>query len=231
MAATFSIPLKISGYYVLPINLPPLASFPTPATHYLYLSPHEPKIATPTAPRSIFLVNVPFDATEAHIKALFSTQMELPSGRIEDLQFEGDKSKECRGSSDQSSLVIKGKKSKKRKRGAEEQSLDDVEGAQMPTTWDRELQRDRRTAVVTFVDRVSMETVIKAVKRTRKERKQLVWGEGVDEKLPTLGSASEYSILAQLRKKIHLNASQDISTTTNSATRTKPSSSTPLTHT
>ena len=189
MPSSTKSPLQIAGYNILPLSLPPLPSLLT-ATHYLYLAPHQPKLPTSTASRSLFLVNVPFDATETHIKHLLSAQIGLPVGRIEDVQFEGQSGK---GISADESLSTKHKqdpKSKKRKRGSGGGSLRDVEGVALPSTWDRDLQTNGLTAVVLFVDRASMEAALRAVKAIRKERIEPVWGEGVEGKVPALGSAS-----------------------------------------
>ena len=195
MAANSTIPMKISDYYILPISLPPLASLPTPATHYLYLRPDEPKLPTPTTPRSLFLVNVPFDATDVHIKHLFSEQLDLPNGRIEDVVFQGTKASTSK-SEGQEALQPQnylGKKSKKRKREAEVENLE-ILGVGFPSTWDRELHKSGSTAVVVFVDRASMEAVVKATRRSRKEEKNIVWGQGLEGKIPALGSASMFMV-------------------------------------
>ncbi len=185
-----SVPLQISEHYILPLSLPPLPSFPTRATHYLYISKHKPKIPTPTAPRSLFLVNVPFDATDAHIKHLLSTQLGIPNGRIEEVHFEDQKIK----TQDHKEALIAhhdgSKNRKKRKRPVEERSADEIEGARLPSTWDRDLHGIGRTAVVKFVDRASVEVVIKALKSVRKNGRQLTWGEGLESALPALGFAS-----------------------------------------
>lgn len=187
--APSTTPLHIAGYAILPLSLPPLPSFPTAATHYLYLAPHEPKIPTATASRSLFLVNVPFDATEIHIKHLLSSQIGLPLGRIEDVQFEGQRKNGAAGEA--LSIQKPAKKGKKRKRGSDEDHLEDMAGAALPSVWDRELQTKGFTAVVMFVDRASMDAALKAVKAARKEKSEPVWGEGVDGKVPALGYASK----------------------------------------
>lgn len=187
--APSTTPLHIAGYAIFPLSLPPLPSFPTAATHYLYLAPHQPKIPTATASRSLFLVNVPFDATEIHIKHLLSAQIGLPVGRIEDVQFESQRKSGPAG--DSLSIQKPAKMGKKRKRGSDRDYLADMEGAALPSVWDRELQTKGLTAVVMFVDRASMDAALKAVKAARKEKIEPVWGEGVDSKVPALGSASK----------------------------------------
>ena len=190
MPSTTKIPLKVAGYNVMPLSLPPLPSFPKPATHYLYFAPHNPKIPTPTASRSLFLVNVPFDSTEQHIKHLFSAQVGLPAGRIEDVQFANQRRKG--GNGEEVKLKLD-KKGKKRKRDSDGIDLEDTDGSALPSTWDRALHYNGRTAVVLFVDRASMDAALKAAKALRKERVEPVWGEGIEDKVPALGSASSTS--------------------------------------
>lgn len=190
MPSSTKVPLQIAGYTILPLCLPPLASFPQAATHYLYLAPHQPKIPTPTVSRSLFLVNVPLDSTELHIKHLLSAQIGLPAGRIEDVQFEGQRRKGSGMDEASATKVTQNKKSKKRKRGSSRGVIENMEGTSLPTVWDRELQTNGLTAVVLFVDRASMDAALKAVKSTRKESREPVWGIELDGKIPALGSAS-----------------------------------------
>lgn len=192
MSPSSLIPFEISGYRILPLSLPPLPSFRDTATHYLYLQPHQPKLPTPTAARSLFLVNVPFDATELHIKNLLSIQIGLPHGRLEEIQFAGSKSKVGRVE-DAPTKPGKGKQGKKRKRGQESGSIEEVEGIALPAVWDRELRKKGLTAVAIFVDRPSMDAAFKAVKRIRKDGTTPVWGEGSEGKIPALGDQSTYA--------------------------------------
>ncbi|KAL8920572.1 MAG: hypothetical protein Q9208_006194 [Pyrenodesmia sp. 3 TL-2023] len=186
MAPNSTTPSEISGYRILPLSLAPLPSYPIPATHYIYLRPHQPKIPTPTAARSLFLVNVPFDATELHIKNLLSIQVGLPHGRIEEIQFAGSKSRVERVE-DAPTKPGNGKQGKKRKRGQEPGPTEEVNGTALPAVWDRELRKTGLTAVAVFVDRPSMDAAFKAVKRIRKDGTAPVWGEGSEGKVPALG--------------------------------------------
>lgn len=183
------LPSEVSGYSILPLSLPPLPSYPVSATHYLYLRPHEPKLPTPAAARSLFLVNVPFDSTELHIKRLLSVQLGLPPGRIEEVQFEGTK-RRTEGPQNAVADPKKEKKGRKRKRGNEHGDIEELDGTALPATWDRELRTDGRTAVVVFVDRLSMEAAYKAVKRPEKGHTMPIWGEGMEGKVSSLGIAS-----------------------------------------
>lgn len=189
MALSTYIPFQIAGYNVLPLSLPPLPSYPITATHYLYLAQHQPKIPTRNDYRSLFLVNVPFDATDLHVKILFSTHLELPAGRIEEVTFEGGKRRNTKGLESNTSKKQE-KKGKKRKRESESIDIDLVQGAELPSTWDRDLQTHGFTAVVLFVDQASMEAALKAAKSVRKQSKKIIWGEGTEGKVPALGYAS-----------------------------------------
>ncbi|KAL8917317.1 MAG: hypothetical protein Q9172_005902 [Xanthocarpia lactea] len=180
------LPTEISGYKILSLRLPPLPSYPVPATHYLYIRPHEPKLPTPAAARSLFLVNVPFDSTDLHIKHLFSVQIGLPPGRIEEVQFEGSK-KRIGNVEGAVAEPKKEKKGLKRKRGYGHGDIEELDGIALPATWDRDLRIDGRTAVVMFVDRPSMEAANKFVKRCKKEGIMPIWGEGMEGRIPSLG--------------------------------------------
>jgi ribosomal RNA-processing protein 7 len=87
-------------------------------------------------------------------------------------------------------LANKKEKNKKRKRGAE----DPVEINQdLPNIWDRELRRSGSTAVVVLVDEKSVESALKAIRKLHKSKsahsKWPIWGQGVEDKVPALGSA------------------------------------------
>ena len=134
-------------------------------------------------------MNVPFDSNELNIKHLLSAQIDLPNGRIENIHFE-DGGKKAFTNKVAPAKRHQDTKGRKRKRTNEDGGIEDLEGVELPFTWDRELQKNGRTAVVLFVDRASMEACFKAVKKLRKEQRQPVWGEGLKRELPGLGSAS-----------------------------------------
>ena len=185
-----SVPSQIAGYSVLSLSLPPLPSFPKEATHYLYISPHQPKIPQPNAERSLFLVNVPFDATIIHLKHLLSLQIGLPAGRIEDVRFEGQKGVGGYGEDAPLGKQILDAKGKKRKRGGKSIEAGHIKGAELPSTCDRDLIMGNLTAVAVFIDKSSAAAALRAVKRVQKEKMRPVWGEGVEDRVPALGSSS-----------------------------------------
>lgn len=173
--------LEIAGYAILPIQLPEARAFPKPATHYLYLRPHEPRIPDADSPRSLFVVNVPIDTTEVHLRHLFGTQ--LSAGRVEKVHFEGVPTKKGSVAITQGSVS----KSRKRKRVTADELQDQLDGISLPSTWDRKLQKSGAHAVVVFADKSSMEASLKAVTKAAKKETKIVWGEGIEDRLPALG--------------------------------------------
>ncbi|KAE8349036.1 ribosomal small subunit assembly protein [Aspergillus coremiiformis] len=177
--------VEIAGYTVLPLRLPPSkCKGIKPATHYLYLQPHEPRIPDADTPRSLFIVNVPIDTTELHLRHLFGTQ--LGAGRVEQVRFEAVSTKKG-GMATAHSMTGSVSKSKKRKRVTADELQNQLDGIRLPSTWDRELQKSGAHAVVVFVDKPSMEASIKAAKKAAKKDTEIVWGEGIEDRLPELG--------------------------------------------
>jgi ribosomal RNA-processing protein 7 len=176
---------KIGDYAILPLAIAPSTS-PTPTTHTLYLRPHAPKIPTEDDSRSLFVVNVPVDSTPAHFRAVFVSL--IGAGRFESITFEHDKQKP---SAPSQAIEVAAKRGKKRKRAVDE-DVSEVD-TQLPPVWDRELRRSGSTAIVVLVDETSAEAALKAVRKlhksSEKEGKWPVWGEGVEGKVPALGSA------------------------------------------
>ncbi|KAI1634848.1 ribosomal RNA-processing protein 7-domain-containing protein [Biscogniauxia mediterranea] len=174
------------GFSILPISIPPLPSYPVQATHYLYLRRNAPKVVTADDTRSLFLANVPSDSTEAHFRALFASI--VGAGRFESIVFEHDK-KASKTSHEPAQAERLAKLQKKRKREEEAlQARNEEAAAELPDTWTRQLHQSGSSAVASFADEKSAEIVLKAVKKLAKSRKYPVWGEGVSDKVPSLGS-------------------------------------------
>ncbi|CAO1638749.1 unnamed protein product [Sympodiomycopsis kandeliae] len=78
---------SINGFQVLPLDVSS-KSFPSPTTHYLYLRADKGKSAasssTSSLPstRTLFVVNLPVDTTERHLRSLFEK-----AGRIESVKI------------------------------------------------------------------------------------------------------------------------------------------------
>jgi ribosomal RNA-processing protein 7 len=171
--------VEVPGYTTLPLQLP---SDKLPATHYLYLRPHEPRVPTPDSSRCLFLVNVPIDTTEAHIRHLFGTQ--LAAGRVERVSFEDVPMKKNSVAID-SNLAHRNKKRKRVTADDLQSQLDDI---WLPSTWDRELQKSGSHAIVFFPDIPSMESSLKAASKAARKGSTIVWGDGLpSERVPPLG--------------------------------------------
>ncbi|KAF9886402.1 Ribosomal RNA-processing protein 7 [Aspergillus nanangensis] len=177
---------EIAGYTILPLQLPESPTYAKPAKHYLYLRPHEPRIPDADTPRSLFLVNIPIDATELHLRHLFGSQ--LSGGRVERVDFEAIPTK-AKGSLVATTAQGNVTKSKKRKRVTADDLQNQLDDISLPSSWDRELQKSGARAIVVFVDKPSMDASLKAAKKAggRKSSQSIVWGEGIEDRRPPLG--------------------------------------------
>ena len=194
-----TIPKTVGEFSVLPVRLPQLPSLtlPTPATHYIYVRRNAPKIATEDDDRSLFLSNVPVDATEDLFRELFS--LLVGAGRFESVTFEETRrqrrefgSDDEDGSEDDSgseldvmprhAANLKSLESRKRKRqaggtgrGAEDDAkrtsnslAQQRRQAKLPATWPRTLRQSGSTAVALLADAKSVEIVFKAIAKVHK---------------------------------------------------------------
>jgi len=168
-------PTTADDYSILSLQTPPVQTYATKSTHFLYVRAHDPKLPDPRSSRSLFIVNTPIDATETYFRKLFADQ--LGGSRVEQVEFES--------TSPTKSAMVKSAAppSKKRKRAEEDDAA-----TELPPTWDRDIQRSGSAAIVVFVDKPSMEVALKHVKRAAKARIELAWATREDQ-LP-LGSQS-----------------------------------------
>lgn len=198
--------VEVAGYITLTLELPGTEAYPKPATHYLYIRPHEPRIPDPDSVRSLFLVNTPIDTTEAHLRALFATS--LSAGRVEKVQFEdilSSKKRNAAAAAATETGITHGSRgnSKKRKRARALASADELQETldeiKPPSTWDRQLHKSGSHAIVTFADKASMETSLKAALKASKKGLRISWGEGVSvDRVADLG-VSRYIAHEKLR--------------------------------
>lgn len=199
-----TIPKTIGEFAVLPVQLPQLASLtlPTPATHYLYVRRNAPQIPTEDDDRSLFLSNVPADATEDLFRELFAEL--VGAGRFESLTFEEtrrqrrdfgsddeDESEDDSGSEldvmPRHAANLKSLESRKRKRenGSNGRNGEEKKGsssraqqrrqAKLPATWPRTLRRSGSTAVALLADAKSVEIVFKAIAKAHKTAQFPTW--------------------------------------------------------
>ncbi|APA07517.1 hypothetical protein SS1G_00995 [Sclerotinia sclerotiorum 1980 UF-70] len=177
------------NYTILPVAIPSTPAYPITSTHHIYLRQHTPKIPTENDSRSLFATNLPIDSTDVHIRSIFAALIGV--GRVEGVRFDGEKEEIT-----EQQQIETVSQSKKRKRGNNVQ-ID----TSLPQGWDRQLRFKGRTAVVLLVDEKSVESVLKAARKTcksGKESKYPVWGSGTEGKVPALGSA-RYAKRQELR--------------------------------
>ncbi|KAF2483552.1 ribosomal RNA-processing protein 7-domain-containing protein [Neohortaea acidophila] len=177
---------QVQDFAVLPLATPATQSYPSNTTHYLYLRPNAPRAPTEDTPRELFLVNVPVDTTETHLRSLFADQ--LGGARVEDVEFE-----HARLGKGIKAPVVQtiGKKGRKRKRDSEGAVVESngEEVGLLPEVWERELHPSGATAVVRFVDRASASLALKEARRVARAGRRVPWGtEAVEARVPALGS-------------------------------------------
>jgi len=182
------VPPIIGDFSVLPVSIPPLPAFPKSVRHFVYVSKSSPKIPTPEDSRSLFITNVPVDGTEAHFRALFVSL--VGAGRFEGITFQDERKKPQPAQTLQPAQGARLEShSKKRKREeAEAEAAREEEVARMPDTWTRQLRRSGSTAVALLADGKSVELVLKAIAKVHKTKKYPIWGKGVSDATPALGS-------------------------------------------
>ena len=174
------VPKNVGGFTVLPVEFPASSILPIPSKHYIYLKVHDPQISDPDATRSLFIANVPITATELHFKHLFSAQ--LAAGRVERVDF-SDSTSTSR--TDRTKTDVQN--GRKRKRITEEDIQLELQLHQLPAVWTGTFHPSGSHAVVVFVDRPSMEASLKAAKRAAKLSTQMIWGKGIEDRVPGMG--------------------------------------------
>ncbi|WYZ41579.1 hypothetical protein EsH8_V_000474 [Colletotrichum jinshuiense] len=174
------------GFVTLPIKLSALPSCPINGLHEIRVRRNAPKIPTEIDDRSLFLKNVPVDSTEAHFRQVFAAL--VGPGRFESIAFEDERRPAAAIDPAQAVKVLGfGKKRKRDEQEAEERAREE-EVARLPEIWTRRLRKSGSSAIVVLADDKSVELVLKAIKKAHKSKKFPVWGQGVSEDTPELGS-------------------------------------------
>ena len=116
------------------------------------------------------------------MRHLFGTQ--LSAGRVERVEFENVPTKKNAGQ-----ILTQGNvtKSKKRKRVTADELQNQLDDIELPSTYDRQLQKSGAHAVVVFADKPSMETSMKAAVKAAKRDVKIIWGDGIEDRIPSLG--------------------------------------------
>lgn len=174
------IPREVAGFVAFPVTLPKTKAYPASTKHYIYIKPHDPKIPNEHASHSLFLANIPVTTSDLHLKYLFATQ--LSAGRVERVEFSDHP-----GTTSSTGGVPATKAGKKRKRVTAEELEGSLDSHTLPETLQTFLHTSGSHAIVVFVDRPSMEAGLKAVKKATKLSTEIIWGKGVEERIPTQG--------------------------------------------
>jgi ribosomal RNA-processing protein 7 len=167
---------SLSNYRILRVLFPPQPAFPKPATHYIYLRPDTPKTPTLDTPRSLFLANIPIDASETSLRALFK---QLGGALVDKVHFEDDAK-----NIGVDEVTVKGERwardnekpsvGMKRKRNAEAGNDGETDFT-LPSTWDFKTHQSGSSAVVVFVDAATAQAVIKECARMAKRKESVEW--------------------------------------------------------
>ncbi|KAG9382865.1 hypothetical protein A1F94_006786 [Pyrenophora tritici-repentis] len=204
-------PKTVADFTILPLTLtalPGLLAHCNDAKHYIYVKPHSPSIPTASDERSLFITNVPMDATESNMRALFQEQ--LGGSMVERVDFDASVPaqpihKRWKSSQPAATTEDAEQRGKKRKRNDDaaviaEGVVEDAESA-LPQLWNREVRKSGSSAVVVFVDKKSARGALREVQKAVKEGKTVSWkskGEGLGvEHIKNLA----YPFPSQLKRK------------------------------
>lgn len=186
LASYSTLSLRIST----PFSLRKSAASPDTA-HILFVRPHEPKIPTPESSRSLFVVNVPVDATAAHLRSVLTSQ-ELatpgqPAFKISNITFE-----------DAAPLRKSFRTATSRKRKRSARDGDDPLALTLPSTFSRQLHTPGGTAIVTYASERDAEAAYRAIQRSSRKGYALEWPSisALSSAIPVLGSARYKAHLA-----------------------------------
>jgi ribosomal RNA-processing protein 7 len=110
------------------------------------------------------------------------------AGRFESIAFENERLGvvALTGAGTAVNEAVEKSGNKKRKRGGENRVGKAI--GHLPKVWDRDLHHSGSTAIVLMVDKNSAEAALKAVCKLHKSGAYPVWGSGVEDKVPALGS-------------------------------------------
>lgn len=178
-------PKTVADFTILPLTLPTLSGLPEQykdAKHYVYVKPHAPSIPTATDERSLFVANIPVDATKGNIRALFGDQ--LGGSMVERVEFDSPipaQPMHKRWKTDQPGQDKGDQRGKKRKRDESALVAEGVvedEDSALPSIWPSPLHKSGSGAVVIFVDKRSARGAMKEINKAVKEGTSLHWKSG-----------------------------------------------------
>jgi ribosomal RNA-processing protein 7 len=183
-SSSSTTPQTVSDFTVLPLTLPTVSGLPeqySSAKHYLYIKPHTPTHTTASAERSLFLANVPIDASESNIRSLFAEK--LSGSRVESVDFDSSVPSQPQQKrwKDVGNKAAGDNRGKKRKRNDEDIVAEGVvedAASKLPSIWGEALREGGGTAVVVFVDERSCKGAWKEIQKCVKEGSSVEWKGG-----------------------------------------------------
>jgi ribosomal RNA-processing protein 7 len=177
-------PKTVAEFTVLSLTLPPLSGLPEhckDAKHYIYVKPHAPSIPTATDERSLFIANIPIDATESNLRALFADQ--LGGSMVERVEFDSPipaqpMHKRWKTDKPEKGGENRGKKRKRNEEALVAEGVVEDEDSALPSIWPGELRRSGSGAVVIFVDKRSARGAFKEICKVVKDSRVIHWKSG-----------------------------------------------------
>ena len=203
-------PSTVADFTVLPLTLPTISGLPDShkdTQHYLYIKPHSPSAYTPTAERSLFVANIPIDASETNIRSLFAEQ--LGGARVESVDFDASvparplhkRWKASARDADDEQGEQRGKKRKRNDAEVVAEGVVEDEESALPALWGGEVRRSGSAAVVVFVDKRSARGALKEIQSAVKSGRTVEWksgsGLGVERKSTHITPTHERTKLAR----------------------------------
>jgi ribosomal RNA-processing protein 7 len=182
MKAIKASPKTVADFTILPLTLPTLSGLPEQcraAKHYLYVKPHAPSIPTAIDEKSLFVANIPIDATEANLRALFVEQ--LGGSMVERVEFDASipaQPMHKRWKTDKPDGEKRGKKRKRNDEALVAEGVVEDEDSALPSIWPGELRRSGSGAIVVFVDKRSARGALKAIYKAVKANAPIHWKSG-----------------------------------------------------
>ncbi|KAF9169751.1 Ribosomal RNA-processing protein 7 [Mortierella sp. AD010] len=177
---------QIANFYILPLHMPAISTTHSSPTyknvlHYLYFKKHESPKQDAKTPRdrTLFLLNIPVDATESHIRDLFK-----PYGRVASIHFlnrvrDSNLSKEEREQQEElerlerEAEAAEEAQNNKTKKGNKKQQQQQQQATGAEDTQRRKLFATGSQAYVVFLEE---QELVKALNMKRKKRSWIVTG-------------------------------------------------------
>ncbi|KAH8723222.1 ribosomal RNA-processing protein 7-domain-containing protein [Phaeosphaeriaceae sp. PMI808] len=177
--ATKPLPKTVADFVVLPLSLPKLSGLPEQfqdSKHYIYVKPHAPSIPTTTDERSLFVANIPIDATESNLRSLFADH--LGGSMVEHVEFDSSvpaQPMHKRWKPGKLDGEARGHKRKREEEALVAEGVVEDEDSALPCLWPNDLRRSGSGAIVIFVDKRSARGAFKEIQKAVKEGRSIYW--------------------------------------------------------